>query len=72
MLPAHAGRLMRQQLLARLGQCVELLVVTIVCFVEQAFAEPTLVCATFVTPHQQDGLTLGVKGKRNPPDLAIQ
>ena len=52
-------------------QRAQMLVVTVICHIDQAFVKPKLVCATFIATDQQDGLPVRIEGKRHPPDLTV-
>jgi hypothetical protein len=47
-----------------------MIVITLIGHLEQALIEPALICPTFVSANQQNGLSLWVKSKSHSPDLA--
>jgi hypothetical protein len=57
-------------LIAGPGQCVQVIVITLIGSVDEAFVKAPLVCSALVTTDQQDRLAQGIEGivKQNGPD----
>jgi hypothetical protein len=59
-------------LLARLGEAFYIVLISLICYLNQSFIKPALIGTSLIATDKQDSLAHWVKGKRHSPDLAAE
>jgi len=52
-------------------QIIQVIVIALISFDQQALVEPALICSGLVAADQKDGLSLRIKGKSHSPRLSL-